>query len=227
MDDDEGEEVELFRIMVFSPKEHFATDEMKERYKQAYMMMAAVGYRPAAPSDGWGNIQLSADELKDEQRLQQEAAKYADNFIEEEYTRKFHIGCAGMENARMFALAIEAARQFCSHDGAKWAVKLWKMIGKEMDKRPKEFVKPECVVYWLHNEACRNPAMDGYVGITWRLTERVKAHRTSFRLYRGIGDFKVKVLFKGTEEQCLAIEEDLRPKPNMGWNIARGGNVGE
>ena len=40
------------------PVEDIAKDKIM-RFAETYLMMARTGYRPAAPSDGLGNIQLS------------------------------------------------------------------------------------------------------------------------------------------------------------------------
>ena len=59
------------------PVEDIAKDKIM-RFAETYLMMARTGYRPAAPSDGLGNIQL------DEERLYREAAEYALKFNREE-----------------------------------------------------------------------------------------------------------------------------------------------
>src|SRR5713101_829886 len=65
------------------------------RFAQAYLMMAHAQYRPAAPSDGFGNIQLTTDEYNDRERLYREAVQYAAAFNrEEDDSRGFHIGCS-------------------------------------------------------------------------------------------------------------------------------------
>jgi hypothetical protein len=49
-------------------REDIARDKLL-RFAQAYLMMARAKYRPAAPSDGFGNIQLTKDECNDRERL--------------------------------------------------------------------------------------------------------------------------------------------------------------
>jgi hypothetical protein len=64
-------------------------------------------YRPAAPSDGFGHIQLSESELDDKDRLR------AERFAAEEDSRQFNIGCAGGTDLMALAYIIEAARCLC------------------------------------------------------------------------------------------------------------------
>ncbi len=77
------------------------------------------------------------------------------------------------------------------------------------------------VVYWLYDEECLTPQLDGYVGVTGELFARLKRHRKSrFKL------FEYKVLYSGTEDQCYAMERELRPRQGIGWNSAIGGPDG-
>src|SRR5215470_11695837 len=55
-------------------------DPRAECVRQAYLEMAPF-YRPEAPNDGWGRIELSAEELRDFDRLDQEARDYALAFV--------------------------------------------------------------------------------------------------------------------------------------------------
>ena len=77
------------------------------------------------------------------------------------------------------------------------------------------------VVYWLHDKDCRDPRTDGYIGVTGRIVERSNSHRRK----RG-KDIKIKILFRGTEEQCYNKELKLRPHRGIGWNINYGGPDG-
>jgi hypothetical protein len=70
-------------------------------------MAKNAGYRPHAPSDGLGNIPVDSP-LSDD-----EATAYAQQFIEEENTRRFHIGVSNFRTNRAFVYAIEAARLLC------------------------------------------------------------------------------------------------------------------
>src|SRR5438093_954727 len=101
------------------PRQDIVKDKMM-RFAQAYLMMARAGYRPAAPSDGLGNIQLSREQLDDHERLYLEAVNYAVDFNRQEDSDKgFRIGCSDYVTNRAFVLSIEAARLLCSGgDGA-------------------------------------------------------------------------------------------------------------
>ena len=72
-------------------------------------------------------------------------------------------------------------------------------------------------VYWLFDEFCNCVELDGYVGVTKNFPGRFSEHRKRF------SSFDIIVLFKGTEEQCYSYEQQLRPRPNIGWNYAPGG----
>ncbi len=75
-------------------------------------------------------------------------------------------------------------------------------------------------VYWLYENETDNIFTDGYVGITKNCKIRFYQHKAKF------GNFKVKVIFYGSLEQCLALEFQLRPVPGIGWNKAVGGFEG-
>ncbi len=83
-------------------------------------------------------------------------------------------------------------------------------------------MKPECIGYWLYDNTCRNIYRDGYVGITTAgLANRVKGHRKyNKRLPK---QFEARIVFEGTITECARWETKLRPRPLIGWNIARGG----
>jgi hypothetical protein len=75
-------------------------------------------------------------------------------------------------------------------------------------------------VYWLYENETDNIFTDGYIGITKNTTVRFYQHKAKF------GNFKTKVIFYGSLEQCMALELQLRPKPGIGWNRAIGGFEG-
>ena len=109
-------------------------DEKIMRFVEAYLMMAVrARYRPGAPSDGFGHIQLSEDEFKDETRLLREAVKYAVDFDKEEDKDVFHIGCSDFRTNRAFLLSIEAARLLASGLGSEsFAIKVLQMAIEEI-----------------------------------------------------------------------------------------------
>lgn len=95
------------------------------RFAEAYLMMADLKYRPAAPNDGMGNIMLSSQELQEQYRLHREAVDYAVRFVREEESHAFNIGCSNYTTNRAFALVIEAARLLSSgDDGNPFAISL-------------------------------------------------------------------------------------------------------
>jgi hypothetical protein len=103
------------------------------RFARAYLTMARAGYRPAAPSDGLGNIQLSLDQCRDPQRLHEEAVKYALAFARQEDCLTFRIGCSNYDTNRAFVLCIEAARLLCAGDADKLALRLLNLAIEEIE----------------------------------------------------------------------------------------------
>ena len=78
----------------------------QERFAEAYKMLAEFGYRPAAPSDGFGGITVPARELD----LDIEAREYARRFEAEEDTDHYFGGCTDYVSNRAAILALEAFR---------------------------------------------------------------------------------------------------------------------
>jgi hypothetical protein len=92
-------------------KEHpYYTDPRSDYFtpiQKAYRVMAnRCRYRPAAPSDGMGNVVVPLEELD----LPTEADDYALKFRAEEDGLKFWIGCSDYTCATTMVLSIEAAR---------------------------------------------------------------------------------------------------------------------
>jgi hypothetical protein len=87
-----------------------------KRLYEAYMARAAVGYRPGAPGDGFGHIHLTLAELRDRERLVEEAMKYVARFRKEENGQTFWTGCSNFGTNRAFVWVIEAARLLCGGD---------------------------------------------------------------------------------------------------------------
>jgi hypothetical protein len=111
-------------------------DERIQRFAEAYLRMAEQAkYRPQAPSDGFGNIQLSLEQTKDPARLRRECVDYAHRFSAEEDKRCFDIGCSDFRTNRAFVWTIEAARQLASgSDGNETALKLLGMATREVQR---------------------------------------------------------------------------------------------
>jgi hypothetical protein len=73
-------------------------------------MARAARYRPAASSDGVGNLELTARQFRDAARLAEEARAYALNFIREANTMSFVVGFPRYDTNRAFCFLIEGAR---------------------------------------------------------------------------------------------------------------------
>lgn len=148
----------------------------------AYLQMAkTIHYRPAAPSDGLGNIKSS-----DNKRLiTLEAAKYADSFIADIDNRTFFIGAPDLSSKRAFVYTIEAARLLCTGgESNSIALELLRMARYEIHHgacaerscatdldSPLRFYELEeharsLLLDWIHNHLMHSspddPAMDSY-----------------------------------------------------------------
>jgi hypothetical protein len=105
----------------------------RDRIIEAYLQMAQEAhYRPAAPSDGLGNIQLSAEELRNGKRLSEEAAMYADEFIRDANGSEFNIGIPNWRTNRALVYTVEAARSLCGAQD-ELALNLLKMAVAEVE----------------------------------------------------------------------------------------------
>jgi hypothetical protein len=84
----------------------------------AYLKMAEEAqYRPAAPSDGFGNITVPLEELD----LDAEARKYAARWWAEEDEMTFWLGCCDYKSRPATVYAVEAAR--CMNGGDQTTAK--------------------------------------------------------------------------------------------------------
>jgi len=72
-------------------------------------MAREVRYRPAAPSDGFGNITVPEDELD----LGREQESYIASWWRQEDVRRYAVGCPAFPMRKVMILAIEAARACC------------------------------------------------------------------------------------------------------------------
>ena len=87
-----------------------------EQIEDAYRTMAErVRYRPAAPSDGFGNITVPLEDLD----LDTEARNYAACWWEQEDECAYVIGCPDYTLRRAMIYLIEAARMCCAGPGAR------------------------------------------------------------------------------------------------------------
>lgn len=85
----------------------------------------------------------------------------------------------------------------------------------------------QCIVYWLYDERCICPWRHGYIGVSIEFDARLQRHRLRAGTRKGAvgvpAIFNHKILFIGTLDECLALEEQFRPHRGIGWNRARGG----
>jgi len=87
-------------------------------------------------------------------------------------------------------------------------------------------------VYHIHIDYCLN---SGYIGITKNPELRFSQHKWNRKnsnqhlknALKKYGDVvKFTILAKDLDQEAAELlEEMLRPLPNMGWNIAKGGNI--
>lgn len=87
-----------------------------QRFAEAYYLMAPF-YRPCAPGDGMGSIELSPEQLADPLRLRREAMTYAYTFDAEDEACLFNLGCTDFVTNRASVFTVEAARMLGSGSG--------------------------------------------------------------------------------------------------------------
>jgi len=108
------------------------TENLVRRYAEAYIMMAdGAKYRPQAPGDGFGNINLTDKQLAERSRLEAEAIQYGIGFAKDEEGDGFNIGFTRFETNRATVFAIEAARLMAGCDDER-ALKLLGLATKEL-----------------------------------------------------------------------------------------------
>lgn len=77
-----------------------------------------------------------------------------------------------------------------------------------------------CYLYWIKDETCNDPSVDGYIGLTNNLQSRWYNHRRSGKFPPSA---QIVILHQGTRIECAKREKDYRPNSNMGWNRSNGG----
>ena len=110
-------------------------DPRAECVRQAYLEMASF-YRPEAPNDGWGRIELSAEDMRDLDRLDQEARDYALAFVCQDETARFRISGRPHHPINPAAIwALEATYLLCAgEEGNATAVKLLRLALKQIER---------------------------------------------------------------------------------------------
>jgi hypothetical protein len=108
----------------------------RARLIEAYFAMAMMAnYRPEAPGDGCGGIDLSDEQLKNPNVLYSEASRYAVDFIHhEDEGGKFDIGVSHYETNRALIFCIEACRLLCAAQ-TELAKKLIGMAALELEDK--------------------------------------------------------------------------------------------
>jgi predicted GIY-YIG superfamily endonuclease len=85
-------------------------------------------------------------------------------------------------------------------------------------------------LYWIHYPDQKEPMREGYIGITSDFNKRIKTH-SKYTKYSHIKNrinsgAVATILFENlTKEQAENLELMHRPEENIGWNIAKGGNI--
>ena len=90
------------------------------------------------------------------------------------------------------------------------------------------------IIYWIRYPEHTDPLTEGYVGITDDLEYRIKYHKkqavkeikspkdNALLGPRG-HELVIDTIFEGSSLECANEEKRLRPKKNIGWNVATGG----
>jgi len=92
----------------------------------------------------------------------------------------------------------------------------------------------DACVYWIHHPTMSDYYTEGYVGVTTEFDRRSTVHMSNLRnnkhenihlqrAYNINSDVVISVIFVGYEQDCYALEEELRPHRNKAWNINTGG----
>jgi hypothetical protein len=85
-------------------------------------------------------------------------------------------------------------------------------------------------LYWIHYPNQKDPMSEGYVGITSDFDTRIKTHskytKNAHIKNRISSGAIATILYDNlTEQQAKDLELFHRPEENIGWNIAKGGNI--
>ncbi|MBI4302678.1 MAG: hypothetical protein HY664_08740 [Chloroflexi bacterium] len=109
-----------------------ASLEKWQRMKEAYRKMAEMGYRPAAPSDGFGNITVPERELV----LDIEGREYGQRFLQEEDKGVYWAGCTDFRSLCAAIWALEAFRLMNagSFGGETIVSRLLRMAAEEYER---------------------------------------------------------------------------------------------
>ena len=106
--------------------------EKWQRMAEAYRGMASLGYRPAAPSDGFGGITVPERELE----VDIEGREYSQRFLQEEDKGVYRAGCTDFRSLRAAIWALEAFRLMNagSFGGETIVPRLLRMAAEEYER---------------------------------------------------------------------------------------------
>lgn len=62
---------------------------------------------------------------------------------------------------------------------------------------------------------------DGYIGVASDIKKRLQNHKNKFKSIWN--EIVVEILLIGDKNYCFDLENKLRSKKNIGWNLSRGG----
>jgi predicted GIY-YIG superfamily endonuclease len=85
-------------------------------------------------------------------------------------------------------------------------------------------------LYWIHYPDQSFPESEGYIGITSDFSKRIQTH-SRYTKYAHVknridsGAIATILQENLTKEQAESLEMQYRPEENIGWNIAKGGNI--
>lgn len=85
-------------------------------------------------------------------------------------------------------------------------------------------------LYWIHYPDQTNPMLEGYIGITGDFRTRIETHSKNTKyahIKNRIDSGAIATIIQEnlTKEQAENLEMIHRPEENIGWNIAKGGNI--
>lgn len=83
-------------------------------------------------------------------------------------------------------------------------------------------------VYHIRRDIDAGNLQKGYIGVTDNPKIRLNRHlrEGNSHLINALSkysDINMELLYEGEDEFCYLVEQELRPSPNLGWNIAVGG----
>ena len=91
-------------------------------------------------------------------------------------------------------------------------------------------------LYWIHLPHQTDITTEGYVGVSNNPKRRFSEHKNvspnkneGNKFFNNIlnkysSELLQTLIFQGTEKMCYTLEEELRPKKNIGWNANKGGS---